>query len=106
MYITSSDFEHNTYSADRLLGVAGRALFGGVFERAVDFICREQLMNVELWREFVHQFTFCPDDENRGWRCEYWGKMMRGATFTYTYTRNEKLYKILIIIFRFQLFQI
>lgn len=95
MYITSSDFEHNTYSADRLFPVAGRALFGGVFEWAVDFICREQLMNVELWREFVHQFTFCPDDENRGWRCEYWGKMMRGAAFVYGYTRDKELYDVL-----------
>ena len=35
------------------------------------------------------------DDENLGWRGEYWGKMMRGACITYKYTQSSKLYGIL-----------
>ena len=95
MYTSQSSFEHNTPESDRLFPVVGRAAFGGVLAEAVDFICREQLMRPELWHEFVSQFTFCPDDENNGWRCEYWGKMMRGAAFVYAYTRDEALYRVL-----------
>ena len=38
---------------------------------------------------------FNADGKEGGWRGEYWGKMMRGACFTYSYTRNPQLYKIL-----------
>ena len=72
-----------------------RAEIGGVFESAVRFICDAQLYKTELWQEFVHQFSFNADDRNRGWRCEYWGKMMRGAAFVYAYTRDDKLYLIM-----------
>lgn len=72
-----------------------RAEIGGVFESAVRFICDAQLYKTELWQEFVHQFSFNADDSNRGWRCEYWGKMMRGAAFVYSYTRDDKLYFIM-----------
>lgn len=49
-----------------------------------------------LWAVFVHQFRIGDvDDRDEGWRGEYWGKMMRGACFTYAYTQNEKLYRVL-----------
>lgn len=95
MYTSQSVFEHNTPESDRLFPVVGRAELEGVFSEAVDFICREQLMSAELWHELVSQFTFYSDDENKGWRCEYWGKMMRGAAFVYAYTRDEALYRVL-----------
>ena len=72
-----------------------KANFSGVFAQAVEFICDAQLYKTELWQEFVHQFSFNADDRNRGWRCEYWGKMMRGAAFVYSYTRDEQLYCIM-----------
>ena len=61
---------------------------------AMIFAEKSQLLKPELWRRFVQQFRENSDHDN-GWRGEYWGKMMRGACFVYTYTRNKKLYEIL-----------
>ncbi len=61
-----------------------------VFTFVEDF----QLLNDELWERFVCQFTH-DADYDAGWRGEYWGKMMRGACFVYSYTRNKKLYHML-----------
>jgi len=52
------------------------------------------MLNPELWFRFVQQFRSHTDTDN-GWRGEYWGKMMRGACFVYSYTRNNELYDIL-----------
>lgn len=61
---------------------------------AMLFAEKSQLLRPELWRRFVQQFRENADGSN-GWRGEYWGKMMRGACFVYTYTKNRKLYDIL-----------
>lgn len=45
---------------------------------------------------FVEQYRTFPDDQNLGWKCEYWGKMMRGSVFTYEYTKDEVLYDTLV----------
>lgn len=58
------------------------------------FIEKEQLLKPSLWRRFVQQFREDADYES-GWRGEFWGKMMRGACFVYSYTRNDELYDIL-----------
>lgn len=52
------------------------------------------MLKPELWSRFVQQFREDADFD-AGWRGEYWGKMMRGACFVYTYTQNEDLYEIL-----------
>lgn len=77
--------------------LAGEALckFDGEADRTIEFIEEFQLMNDTLWKRFVEQFRIQPDDEDYGWRGEYWGKMMRGASFVYSYTKNEALYNIL-----------
>ena len=55
-----------------------------------------QLMDTKVWRLFVDLFRHPGvDDANSGWRCEYWGKMMRGACFTYRVTGDEALYAVL-----------
>ena len=64
--------------------------------KMIDFIEQEQLFDTQHWKLFTEQFKFGNvDDENLGWRGEYWGKMMRGACITYKYTQNSKLYEIL-----------
>ncbi len=63
--------------------------------RAVRFVQSHQLLNRTLWDLFVQQFRTRPDGADRGWRGEYWGKMMRGACFTYRITGNEALYEML-----------
>lgn len=69
--------------------------FDGIVERLVNFERENQIYDVELWERFVELFTFPADVHDRGWRCEYWGKMMRGAASVYAYTHDEVLYKIL-----------
>lgn len=69
--------------------------FGGEVEAAMDFVSGFDMNRPELWARFVEQFRMTPDDADCGWRCEYWGKMMRGACFVYQYTQDESLYKIL-----------
>lgn len=49
-----------------------------------------------MWKIFFEQFDgLYPDYADMGWRGEYWGKMMRGACFTYRYTKKPELYKVL-----------
>lgn len=67
----------------------------GFIDKTIRYIEDFQLLNEQLWIRFVQQF--CEDaDFDAGWRGEYWGKMMRGACLVYSYTRNEKLYGVLV----------
>ena len=68
--------------------------YTGFVDDAIHYIESFQLMNRTLWKRFVTQFVQHTDVEN-GWRGEYWGKMMRGAALTYSYTKSEELYRIL-----------
>lgn len=72
-----------------------RYQYNGFMDKAVRYIEEFQLLKPELWRRFVQQFREDADGADAGWRGEYWGKMMRGACFVYSYTQNEKLYQIL-----------
>ena len=77
----------------------GAITLKGNLNNAIRFIEDKQLLAPKLWEKFVTQFRDTDpkaDDADIGWRGEYWGKMMRGACFTYAYTKNEKLYKILV----------
>ena len=68
--------------------------YKGVIDNAIRHIEKIQSMRSDLWEVFVNQFRSNVDDDGR-WRCEYWGKMMRGACMTYQYTQNKKLYEVL-----------
>lgn len=69
--------------------------YSGIMEDTMKFIEEFQLMREDYWKRFVHQFREDSDGPDFGWRGEYWGKMMRGACFVYSYTKNKKLYDIL-----------
>lgn len=69
--------------------------FNGVADKAALFIQKEQLFDTALWSKFVDVFRSQPDSTDRGWKCEYWGKMMRGGALVYEYTRDQRLYDIL-----------
>ncbi len=73
---------------------AGSYNYSGVIDREIRHIEKAHLMNPKTWALFVNQFRSNVDDDG-AWRCEYWGKMMRGACFTYEYTKNIELYKVL-----------
>ena len=69
--------------------------FSGIIKKTLDFSEENQLLSPERWAKFVRQFKFASDDFDTGWRGEYWGKMMRGATFVYGCTKNPELYRIM-----------
>lgn len=71
---------------------AGSFDYKGSIDRSARLVQDEFLLNADTWRMFVEQYRSNVDDENLGWRCEYWGKMMRGAVFTYEYTKDDCLY--------------
>lgn len=74
----------------------GAAVYRSQLSDTIHWIEKEQLLDPALWALFVDQFRIGDvDDHDYGWRGEYWGKMMRGACFTYAYTQNEELYHIL-----------
>ena len=67
----------------------------GICREPLDFIIREQLCDRALWAKFVEQYRIKSDTAKQEWRGEYWGKMMRGAAFVYSVTRDNELYAIL-----------
>lgn len=92
-----NDFTARHAVADVLLPPeSGAAHYSGTLADQAAYIENEQLLDPALWALFVAQFRIGNvDDRDSGWRCEYWGKMMRGACFTFEYTQNEQLYAIL-----------
>ena len=72
-----------------------RYKFNGILDQSVKFIEEVQLLREDLWRRFANQFKEDDADRDGGWRCEYWGKMMRGACFVYEYSQNSDLYQVL-----------
>lgn len=73
----------------------GAAQYGGAADKYVKFTMEHQLINADTWADFVRVFRADSDVETGAWRCEYWGKMMRGAVLTYMYNKDEALYRIL-----------
>ena len=74
---------------------AGEIKLGGYGGKIIDYTIERQLTDVDTWMLLVDQFRLREDSINGGWRGEYWGKMMRGASLTYRATKNEKLYTVL-----------
>ena len=86
---------------DKIYALDARYQINGVMHDVFDFVRNKQLMDPPLWKKFVAQFQPWVDIRDRekpefgGWRCEYWGKMMRGAAWVYDCTRDEELYEVL-----------
>lgn len=72
---------------------ANRLEFSGYVDDTANFI-EEFLLDGNVFARFVDQFRHEYDGKG-GWRGEFWGKMMRGACFTYSYTKNSALYSVL-----------
>ncbi|MBQ1229429.1 MAG: glycoside hydrolase family 127 protein [Clostridia bacterium] len=69
--------------------------YTGFLDKAFRYIRDFRLADPVLWRRFVQQFREDADFDG-GWRGEYWGKMMRGASMVWAYTRDEELYNVLV----------
>ena len=73
----------------------GEAEYSGVPHNYVLITEKHQLLDKRTWDKFVEVFTEDSDDSDVGWRCEFWGKMMRGACLTYRYHATDELYSVL-----------
>ena len=69
--------------------------YGKIVSDAVDFVSDVQIKSREHWRRFVNQYKMDDADADGGWRGEFWGKMMRGAAFVYSFTKDSELYSVL-----------
>lgn len=81
----------DTFFLDNCIGMS----YNGYANTIIRYIEEKQLLDEALWNRFIEQFTFDSDDEDCGWRGEYWGKMMRGGCFVYQYTKSDKLFACL-----------
>ena len=88
--------QYNTrIDTDKVFMCDAERKYKGIADDNIRFIERVQLKDRELWKKLVSFFGTDIDDEDNGWRCEYWGKIMRGASWVYAYTRDNELYDIL-----------
>lgn len=74
---------------------SGSCHYSGRPDAAVRWIAEKQLKNRDAWRHFIDAFRTGIDSTNRGWRGEYWGKMMRGACLAQAYLRDPELGEVL-----------
>lgn len=74
---------------------SGTLNYGEFIQKTIDFTLEKQLLDRKLWAKFVDVFRTKEDISDIGWRCEFWGKMMRGACLIYTYQPNSELYSVL-----------
>jgi len=72
----------------------GNFRYEGVVDRTIRLVEKNYLCNADTWKSFVDVYRQTADKDG-GWSCEFWGKMMRGASLTYQYTRNDELYSVL-----------
>ena len=70
----------------------GASSYTGHMDEAIRFVQEHQLGDVGLFDKFVEWFRTDADADG-GFRQEYWGKMVRGGSMIYAYTRDETLYQ-------------
>ncbi len=90
----SSDLDMSEFTSTKLLN-AGSWSIEGTYQEVIDMVNDRQLYDVDLWAAFVEQYRSNTDGDGNGWRGEFWGKMMEGASVTYNYTQDPVLYEIL-----------
>lgn len=67
----------------------------GKFAEYIRIITERQLTDKVLWKKCVDVFSTGIDNQDAGWRGEYWGKMMRGACLVYQVNRSPELMSVL-----------
>ncbi len=82
------------HGVDVAIDCLGGEIMGKCIADSIQYIQDIQLLDRALWKRFVDQFREDADFD-AGWRGEYWGKMMRGACFVYTYNKDPALYAVL-----------
>ena len=88
-------FSHETMKKQDVLRAlpAGAMKFGGFLGDKLE-ICIKQRLEKIRWKHLTEPFFNRNEDDGR-WRCEFWGKIIRGAIFAYRATGNAALRKAL-----------
>ncbi len=89
----TANFPRN--NTDKFFDLANNLKFNGWLDESLNLITDMQLRDADMWRLFVEQFRTNPDIVDAGWRGEFWGKMMRGACFVYSYSKDKALFDVL-----------
>ena len=76
---------------------SGSIKINGLVNYYVDFVENLHLKDDSIWDKFVQVYIDKSDIDDNGWRCEYWGKMMRGACTCYYYSQDKALFKSLTL---------
>ena len=71
--------------------IDGKLSFGGYIGEVEKYLVDNHVTKAETWKLFVNQFRNKTDGDGK-WRCEYWGKSMRGAAMLYKATKNPVIY--------------
>ena len=61
---------------------AKNAKYDGKPDEIARFVIKNQLLDKNAWNHFIYAYKNNVDIADKGWRGEYWGKMMRGACLT------------------------
>ncbi len=72
----------------------GSLKINGLLDDKLRFVINDQLKDIKMWAKFVEPFK-TKEDSDSFWRCEFFGKEMRGASLCYKYSQDEELYNIL-----------
>ena len=72
----------------------GSLKINGLLDDKLKFVIEDQLKDKQMWAKFVEPFK-TKEDSDSFWRCEFFGKEMRGASLAYKYSQDEELYNIL-----------
>ena len=68
--------------------------FSGRIDNDIKFVSDSMLKKEYWWRAFEEVFSLHQDNDG-GYRAEFWGKTLRGAVDTYLYRADDELYAIM-----------
>ncbi len=80
---------------DKFFDVPADKSFEGWLDESLKFIDKIQLKDAETWKKCVNLFRTKTDTDKAWWAGEFWGKLMRGACFCYSYSKDPELYSVL-----------
>lgn len=69
--------------------------YGEKFQKYIDFLAGCQYSDGRFWAKLVKQYEKRIDYKDLGWRGEFWGKLMRGASMLVDNVSNKRIYSVL-----------
>lgn len=70
-------------------------LYENEIKSLLEYCLKKQLLNKDLWKQFIDVFLLKSDSTDHGWRGEFFGKTLRGACSIYEVYPSKELYDTL-----------